>query len=249
MMSTAATWWRIGPALAGMGWTVDALDLPGHGDWPRPTGPLDRDRLVEGVAGRLGGPVDLLVGHSLGGIVAASLAGQDPGAARAVVLEDPPGRLGDGGAEALAAGVEAAARLVAQADRERLVRQEREANPAWADEDVQHSLGGIAAADSAAVAAGLRGRLAWDLPALVAAVPVPLLVLAGRAGDDFLEGQGSALQGPDREAVRAALAPDRFVALDGGHCLHRDLPGRWLAAVGGFADAVLPGGPGTASGT
>ena len=32
MMSTAATWWRIGPALAGMGWTVDAPDLPGHGD-------------------------------------------------------------------------------------------------------------------------------------------------------------------------------------------------------------------------
>jgi pimeloyl-ACP methyl ester carboxylesterase len=248
MMSTAATWWRIGPALAGMGWVVDALDLPGHGDWPRPTGPLDRDRLVDGVAGRLGGPVDLLVGHSLGGIVAASLAGRDPGAALAVVLEDPPGRLGDGAAKALAAGVEADARLVRD-DRERLVRREREANPAWADEDVQHSVDGIAAADSAAVAAGLRGELVWDLPALVAAIPVPLLVLAGRAGDGFLDGQGSALQGPDREAVRAALPPERFVTLDGGHCLHRDLPGRWLAAVGGFADAVLPGGQGTASGT
>jgi alpha-beta hydrolase superfamily lysophospholipase len=40
MMSTAATWWRIGPALAAMGWSVDALDLPGHGDWPRPARPL-----------------------------------------------------------------------------------------------------------------------------------------------------------------------------------------------------------------
>jgi pimeloyl-ACP methyl ester carboxylesterase len=241
MMSTAATWWRIGPALAGAGWAVDALDLPGHGDWPRPTGPLDRDRLVDGVAGRLGGPVDLLVGHSLGGIVAAALAGRHPGAARAVVLEDPPGRLRDGDREALAAGVEADARLVRD-DRERLVRREREANPAWAEEDVWHSVDGIAAADAAAVAAGLRGELAWDLPAVVAAVPVPLLVLAGRAGDGFLEGQAGALQGPDREAVRAAVGPDRFVAFDGGHCLHRDLPDRWLAAVGGFADAVLPGG-------
>jgi pimeloyl-ACP methyl ester carboxylesterase len=247
MMSSAATWWRIGPALAGMGWVVDALDLPGHGDWPRPTGPLDRDRLVEGVAGRLGGPVDLLVGHSLGGIVAASLAGRDPGAARAVVIEDPPGRLGDGGADTLAAGVEDAVRLVRD-DRERQLRLQREANPTWADEDVQQSLDGIAAADAAAVAAGLRGELAWDLPALVAAVPVPLLVLAGRAGDGLLEGQGSALQGPDREAVRAALGRDRFVALDGGHYLHRDLPGRWLTTVGRFADAVLPGGQGTASG-
>jgi hypothetical protein len=39
------------------------------------------------------------------------------------------------------------------------------------------------------------------------------------------------------------------VALDGGHCLHRDLPDRWLAAVAGFADAVLGGGRGTASGS
>jgi pimeloyl-ACP methyl ester carboxylesterase len=217
-------------------------------DWPRPTGPLDRDHLVEGVAGRLCGPVDLLVGHSLGGIVAAALAGQHPGAARAVVLEDPPGRLGEGAAEVLAAGVEADTRLVRD-DRERLVRREREANSTWAEEDVRHSVDGIAAADSAAVAAGLRGGLAWDLPAMVAAVPVPLLVLAGRAGDGFLEGQAGALQGPDREAVRAALPPDRFVALDGGHCLHRDLPGRWLAAVGGFADAVLGGGQGPASGS
>ncbi|HEX5877453.1 MAG TPA: alpha/beta hydrolase [Actinomycetota bacterium] len=248
MMSTAATWWRIGPALAGMGWTVDALDLPGHGDWPRPTGPLDLDRLVEGVTGRLGGPVDLLVGHSLGGIVAAALAGQDPGAARAVVLEDPPGRMGDGAAEALAAGVETDARLVRD-DRERLVRREREANPTWADEDVQHSVDGIAAADASAVAAGLRGHLVFDLTALVAAVPVPLLVLAGRVGDGFLEGRAGALQGPDREAVRVAVGPERFVAFDGGHCLHRDLPGRWLAEVGGFAEAVLPRGQGTASGS
>jgi pimeloyl-ACP methyl ester carboxylesterase len=164
MMSTGATWWRIGPALAGRGWAVDAIDLPGHGDWP-PTGrPLDLDRLV--------------------------------------------GR-------------------------------EREANPAWADEDVEHSVDGIAAADAAAVAGGLRAELTWDLPALVAAVRVPLLVLAARGG--FAEG-GSALQEPARAAVRALLPPDRFVVLDGGHCLHRDLPDRWLAEVGGFADEVLGGG-------
>jgi hypothetical protein len=42
--------------------------------------------------------------------------------------------------------------------------------------------------------------------------------------------------------VRALLPPERFVVLDGGHCLHRDLPERWLAEVGGFADQVLGGG-------
>ncbi|HKQ02133.1 MAG TPA: alpha/beta fold hydrolase, partial [Actinomycetes bacterium] len=57
MMSTAATWWRAGPALAARGWVVDALDLPGHGDSPRSAGPLDLDALVDGTTGRLGGPV------------------------------------------------------------------------------------------------------------------------------------------------------------------------------------------------
>jgi pimeloyl-ACP methyl ester carboxylesterase len=238
MMSTGATWWRIGPALAGRGWVVDALDLPGHGDWP-PTGrPLDLDRLVDGIAGRLGGPADLLAGHSLGAATAVALAGRRPGTARAVVLEDPPSGPDDQGRLLLAAGVEADARTVRR-DRARLVRREREANPAWADEDVEHSVDGIAAADAAAVAGGLRAELTWDLPALVAAVRVPLLVLAARGG--FAEG-GSALQGPARAAVRALLPPDRFVVLDGGHCLHRDLPDRWLAAVGGFADEVLGGG-------
>jgi pimeloyl-ACP methyl ester carboxylesterase len=241
MMSTAATWWRIGPALAGRGWVVDALDLPGHGDWPRSGRPLDLDMLVEGVAGRLGGPVDLLVGHSLGGATAVALAGRRPGVARAVVLEDPPSGLGGAARAALADGVEADARLVRR-DRARLVRREREANPTWATEDVEHSVDGIAAADWEAMAAGLRGELAWDLPAMVAAVRVPLLVMAAPA-DRGLDAGGSALQGPVREAVRALLPPDRFVVLDGGHCLHRDLPDRWLAVVGAFADAVLAPAP------
>jgi pimeloyl-ACP methyl ester carboxylesterase len=241
MMATGASWWRIGPALAGRGWAVDALDLPGHGDWP-PTGrPLDLDRLVDGVAGRLGGPVDLLAGHSLGAATAVALAGRRPGTARAVVLEDPPSGPDGQARLLLAAGVEADARTVRQ-DRPRLVRRERDANPSWADEDVEHSVDGIAAADAAAVAGGLRAELTWDLPALVAAVPVPLLVLAAAPARGGLAEGGSALQDPARAAVRALLPPDRFVVLDGGHCLHRDLPDRWLAAVGGFADEVLGGG-------
>jgi pimeloyl-ACP methyl ester carboxylesterase len=237
MMSTAATWWRAGPALAARGWVVDALDLPGHGDSPRSAGPLDLDALVDGTTGRLGGPVDLLVGHSLGAAVAIALAGRHPRAARALVAEDPPSRSRPDYVAIMAAGIEADARIVGH-DRQRLVRREREANPSWADEDVEHSVDGIAAADAAALAAGLRGDLAWDLPAMVAAVPVPLLVLAARPGDGLIEHGGSALQGPDREAVRALLPADRFVVLDGGHCLHRDLPARWVEVVGGFADAV-----------
>ena len=88
----------------------------------------------------------------------------------------------------------------------------------------------------------------------MAAVRVPLLVLAARAGAGLGEAGGSARQGSGREAVRAQLPPDRFVVLDGGHCLHRDLPARWLEVVGGFADTVLagadtPGQPGPGGGS
>jgi pimeloyl-ACP methyl ester carboxylesterase len=235
VMSLAATWWRIGPALAARGWRVAALDLAAHGASPRLDRPLDLDALVDGVAGQLPGPVDLLVGHSLGAAVAVTLAGRRPDVARALVLEDPPGsRGGDRGA--LVDGVAADA-LAARSDRQRLVRRERDANPRWAREDVEHSVDGIAAADALAIVAGMRGALGWDMPAMLAAVRVPVLVLAA-AGGATLEAGGSALWGADRDAVRAQLPPDRFVVLDGGHCLHRDLPDQWLAAVTAFADAT-----------
>jgi len=169
IMSTAATWWRVGPALASRGWVVDALDLPGHGDWPRSARPLGMDALVDGIAGRLGSPVDLLVGHSLGGAVAVALAGRRP-----------PGRprlgpAGDGG---------------------------RRPGPA--------------------AGAGRAGR--------------------GRAR----RGRGQRPPGPRPRGRTAQLPPDRFVVLDGGHRLHRDLPARWLEVVGGFADTVLGTGAGPA---
>lgn len=239
MMSLGATWWHIGPALAGDGWDVTALDLAGHGDSSSLDRPLTADALVDGVTARLSGSVDLLVGHSLGAATAATTVVRHPGLARAVVLEDPPGGL-DAETEELAQGVEQDAEI-ARTDRDRLVRRSRAANPGWADEDVEQDVRGIEAADAAAVAAGLRGGLrGWDMPALAAAARVPVLVLAApearRENDD---GHGSALTGAARAGVRAALPADRFVELPGGHCLHRDVPDRWLATVRAFADEVL----------
>jgi hypothetical protein len=77
------------------------------------------------------------------------------------------------------------------------------------------------------IAAGLRDDLAWDLPAMVAAARVPLLVLAARAG----AGLGEA--GPVRGPRRRPLPPPRP-------------PARWPEVVGGFADTVLGTGAGSA---
>lgn len=238
VMALAETWWRIGPALAKGGWRVAAVDLPGHGGDVRRDGALGLDALVDGVAERLDSPVDLLVGHSLGAIVALGLLGRDPGAARALVLEEPPG-LGaiDLGALATVIVEDAAAVRI---DRAPLVAREHEANPRWDRGDVERSVRGIEEADSDAIVAALDGPLRWDLSALLAGVDVPMLVLAAPdAPGRFPLDPGSALRGADREAVGAALAPERLVEIQGGHCLHRDDPQRWLEAVGDFARAAL----------
>jgi pimeloyl-ACP methyl ester carboxylesterase len=238
VMALADTWWRIGPALAARGWRVAAIDLPGHAGDVRRDGALDLDALAEGVAARLDGPVDLMVGHSLGAIVALELLARDREAARAFVLEEPPGP-GAIDLPALAAVIAHDATAVRH-DRATLVAREREANPRWDPGDVERSVRGIEEADSDAIIAALNGPLRWDLTALLAGVDVPALVLAAHdAPGTFPLDPGSALRGPDREAVRAALAPGRFVVLEGGHCLHRDDPARWLEAVEGFASAAL----------
>jgi hypothetical protein len=39
--------------------------------------------------------------------------------------------------------------------------------------------------------------------------------------------------------VCAAVGPGRFLELEGGHCLHRDDPQRWLEVVDAFARDAL----------
>lgn len=238
VMALAETWWRIGPALAARGWRATAVDLPAHAGDVRRDGPLDLDALVDGLAAHLDGPIDLLVGHSLGAIVALALMTREPGAARALALEEPPGP-GAIDRDALARAIVHDTAAV-RADRAPLVARELEANPRWDPGDVERSVRGIEEADGAAIVAALEGPLRWDLAGLLARVEAPTLVLAAPdAPGRFPLDPGSALRGSDRDAARAALAPERFVEIDGGHCLHRDDAARWLEVVDDFARAAL----------
>ncbi|MCP9489637.1 MAG: alpha/beta fold hydrolase [Solirubrobacteraceae bacterium MAG38_C4-C5] len=94
MGATRAVWGRVLEPLAG-GHTVTALDVPGFGDSP-PAGPgfaLDTvaDAIADGLAAA-GVPTPFtLVGHSLGGAVALTLAHLRPGAVDRLVLVAPAG--------------------------------------------------------------------------------------------------------------------------------------------------------------
>jgi pimeloyl-ACP methyl ester carboxylesterase len=87
---TAGTWDRFAAELAATGRTAIALDLRGHGASPRP-GEYTPDAMVGDVLAFLDERTAVdVVGHSMGGHVAALLAGRHPGRVRRLVLEDAP---------------------------------------------------------------------------------------------------------------------------------------------------------------
>jgi pimeloyl-ACP methyl ester carboxylesterase len=225
--SSSRTWWRVGPALAGRGFRVLAVDLRGHGASPRAAAGLAvadlADDVAETVAGTVGGPVDLLVGHSLGALVALEVVARHPGFARRLVVEDPPGASSVDWAE-VAAGIEADTALAA-ADPEGLRRDLEAANPAWPPGEAERRVADLADCDGRAIADAVRPGVTFDLPALLAAARLPILLLLAE------EALGSILTGRDRKAAVAAVAEGTTRVLPAGHSVHREALDPWLAAL------------------
>lgn len=92
--SDAHGWWRVGPYLAGRGYDVFAVDLPGHGmteDAPGGYAVEHTARLLDAWLQASGVEAPIVIGHSWGGLNALQHAtdgacGVRP---RALVLEDP----------------------------------------------------------------------------------------------------------------------------------------------------------------
>jgi pimeloyl-ACP methyl ester carboxylesterase len=227
--SSSRTWWRVGPALAGRGYRVVAVDLRGHGASPGAVAGLSAADLAADVAETVDGPVDLLVGHSLGALVALELVGRRPGFARRLVVEDPPGSSSLDW-PALAAEIEADTAR-ATADPVGLRRELEAANPGWPPGESERRVADLADCDGRAVAAAFRVGIPFDLPALLAAAPLPVLMLLAT------EALGSILVGLDRTAAVEALGNGATRVLPAGHSVHREALDAWLAAL----DAWLPG--------
>jgi pimeloyl-ACP methyl ester carboxylesterase len=239
--SSSRTWWRVGPALARRGFRVLAVDLRGHGASPLPVAGLVAADLAAdvaetvaadaaGVAGASGAsasrrgpaavpPVDLLVGHSLGALVALELMTARPGFARRLLLEEPPGpssvdRVG------LADGMEADRRRAVE-DPEALRRDLEAENPRWPPGEAERRVADLADCDAPAIAAALRRGVPFDLAGLLAAARLPTLLLLA---DEAL---GSSLVGVDRKAAMAAVGGATRV-LPSGHSIHREALEAWL---------------------
>lgn len=215
IQSGPSTWWRVGADLATLGFDVRTPTVPGNAGTPVP---------AEGTLASLAAAIPItgpsvVVGHSLGALVALELAARRPEVVLALVLEDPPARsVVD--PRALAAEIVADAE-VARADPEGLQARLLAEHPGWSAQDAINAVANHAAVDLAHAADPLN-RADWDLAAMAAEVAVPITLLAAPRG-------ASALDGPERDALIASA--DRNLVVESGHGVHRDRPGVWVAVV------------------
>jgi pimeloyl-ACP methyl ester carboxylesterase len=237
-MSDSTSWWEVGPLLAQAGWDVTAVDLPGHGDGPRLRQPVESiAQVARDTISRLPERLTVLVGHSLGAVVAAAIGVEDADLSAGIVLVEPVSREGLD-LSLFADGVEAEAES-ARNDPGTLRQRLRNDHPRWDDAQVDRVVSARAAADGAAIANALRAQFHWDLAELVDAIPLPVLVIAvPETPTPFVLGGGSALTGPERQRLAAAVPEERFVVVEGGHSVQRDHPDRVAELILHFANEL-----------
>lgn len=236
-LTEAGTTWPDLVAHWGDTWDVVAPDLRGHGRSPRFTDDELRrapDVMLDDLVDLLDaqqGPV-VLVGHSLGGLLALRAALARPAQVRALVLEDPAKPDGipttdptlDGPAfvahPTVVAGVEAS--LIATArDRAAEVARMRRETP-WSDTEIEAWADSRPLVDRAYVRGGrFLGEPAWEERFAALTVPTLLVLPPG------------APMAPRPELVDNPLVST--VTIDGaGHCVRRDQPTVYHAAVDAF---------------
>jgi pimeloyl-ACP methyl ester carboxylesterase len=221
------TWWRVGPALADRGWRVIAVDQRGHGTSPRIDEPATLDELAADLEAAIERhatpPIDLLIGHSLGAMVAMTLARRCPSIARRLVLEDPPSidRTTD---EEFFASLRAGVRA-AQETPDAEVERELAENPRWLRGDAEQNVEGRAMADAGGIVASLRRPRPFTVAGSAAELEVPTLYL-------LADEERSVLTGPARARLREEVPSDaRILEFDAGHTIHRDRFDEFMAAV------------------
>ncbi|WP_062214513.1 alpha/beta fold hydrolase [Streptomyces sp. NBRC 109706] len=229
---------RLAPGRGPTSCSLTALDLPGHGSRPPVEGPPELERLADEVAralaGRQAGARTVLVGLSLGGMVAQLTAARHPELVDGLVLADtvawasPP----------LRRAVEARAERTLAGGLEAVLDETEER---WFSAGFRRAHAGtvarvrrwLAGAEPVAHAWTWRAIGAFDARPFLPALRIPALVVCGAA-------DRSTPPAASREL--AALIPGaRYAELAGaGHLAPLERP---EAFAGLIAEALAPGGP------
>lgn len=218
--SDGGTMWRLASHLADRGYLVVAPDLRSHGRSPTA---VDHRvaTLTEDVA-HLGAAWDLVVGHSLGGAIAAHLLARDDVEVASALLIDPVLELPDGVREdlrrELIADLHAADPAVIAA-----------ANPRWDRTDVERKVAAAALCPPSVVDRVLDHNRRWDLTALRGRWRARVHLLGADPAIGALLTERAAANLVDGGRITSATA------VGAGHSVHRDDPATVLAAI----DALL----------
>lgn len=216
LSSDGGSWWRIASELADAGWMVAAPDLRSHGRSPSAV-----DHRVVTLAAdvsQLGTGWDLLVGHSLGGSIAAVLAAD----ARipATLLIDPVLHLPAEQREPLRDGTKGS---LLHPDAASI----RAANPAWSERDVHRKALALAAMTPDVIDAVLDDNDPWDLRWTITRWSGPVHLLAADPDHGALLRPGSITE-VTRSAGDGVTAS---VVHGAGHSVHREQPEAVMEAI------------------
>jgi pimeloyl-ACP methyl ester carboxylesterase len=229
LSSNAAGWWRLGPDLADLGYTVTAPDLRSHGESPK-----SEDLSVPAYAAdvlALGSQWDLVLGHSLGGAVVLACLETDPDFAKKLILEDP--------AKVIERNPLIRTWLLDVFNRPLTTEQISLDNPRWQIEDARAKAEALRQSGPEVVDQTLNAE-AWDGTPVLAGISVPTLLLGA---DPTLV----ALVTPEIGQAFAASNPliEFETIVNGSHSMHRDeyrlfwdRIRDWLAATSAAEDAT-----------
>lgn len=244
--NSSEAWWRLGPWLAEAGCFVLAPDLRGHGDSPRTARPPSLEDLARDVLETIdsmvrNSQVNLLLGHSLGSLVAMKLCEIKGELFERVVLYDPPG------AESvdfvrLAEEIEAGG-AAANEQPEMVAEGMRAANPWLPERRIQSLVENLARCDARPMSEMVRGLADMNIVGLGGSVRVPSLLLLGsekqqvdRNGLTLVSmietlDHRSSLMGTERTDFVKALPRPTIKTFETGHNIHEE-------DFGGFREAL-----------
>jgi pimeloyl-ACP methyl ester carboxylesterase len=227
--SSAAIWWRVGPAIAASGRRVIAVDQAGHGRTGHWQGHHRfRDNAADIAAFSRSSGLDRsdlqVIGHSWGAMTAAALptTGIRPAA---IVLIDPPAVPHAFMVQQVSASDERA-----YDDMDEAILAVRTQNPGWSDGDVRAKAEALTQLDESAARSVLLDNGDWDggLAGLAdpAAAGIPIWVVRGDpAAGGYL---------PDEvvPAFEARIGADHLVTIPGApHSPQRTHPVETVAAL------------------